>query len=82
MLPDDTRLRVRLVDCVGYMVRGALGTSEGDARRMVRTPWFDHDIPFDQAAELGTRKVITEHSTLGIVVTTDGSINRYTACRL
>ena len=74
VLPDDTRLRVRLVDCVGYMVRGALGTSEGDARRMVRTPWFDHDIPFDQAAELGTRKVITEHSTLGIVVTTDGSI--------
>lgn len=73
-LSDDTRLRVRLVDCVGYMVRGALGTSEGEARRMVRTPWFEHDIPFDQAAELGTRKVIAEHSTLGIVVTTDGSI--------
>lgn len=73
-LDDNTRLRVRLVDCVGYMVRGAQGVNDGDSLRMVRTPWFDHDIPFEQAAELGTRKVIAEHSTLGIVVTTDGSI--------
>lgn len=73
-LEGSAKLRVRLVDCVGYMVKGALGTSEGDERRMVRTPWFEHDIPFEQAAELGTRKVIAEHSTLGIVVTTDGSI--------
>lgn len=66
--------RLRLVDCVGYMVEGALGTAEGDAPRMVRTPWFDHEIPFSQAAEIGTRKVIADHSHLGLVVTTDGSI--------
>ena len=63
-----------MVDCVGYMVEGALGSSEGEQPRMVRTPWFDYDIPFDEAAELGTRKVITEHSTIGIVILTDGSI--------
>ena len=73
-LDENTRLRVRLVDCVGYMVRGAQGVSDGGELRMVRTPWFEHDIPFEQAAELGTRKVIAEHSTLGIVVTTDGSV--------
>ena len=73
-LDENTRLRVRLVDCVGYMVRGAQGVSDGGALRMVRTPWFDHDIPFEEAAEIGTRKVIREHSTLGVVVTTDGSI--------
>ena len=73
-LKDASNARVRLVDCVGYLVPGALGTSEGDTARMVRTPWFDHDIPFEEAAELGTRKVISEHSTIGIVVTTDGSI--------
>ncbi len=73
-LKDASSARVRLVDCVGYLVPGALGTSEGDGARMVRTPWFDHDIPFEEAAELGTRKVISEHSTIGIVVTTDGSI--------
>ena len=65
---------MRLVDCVGYLIRGVLGTQEGEAARMVRTPWYDHDIPFEEAAELGTRKVIAEHSTLGVVVTTDGSI--------
>ena len=64
-----------MVDCVGYMVPGAEGHTEGDAPRMVRTPWFDYDIPFEEAAEIGTRKVITEHSTIGVVVTTDGSIN-------
>lgn len=73
-LKDASVARVRLVDCVGYLVPGALGSSEGDAARMVRTPWFEHDIPFEEAAEVGTRKVITDHSTIGIVVTTDGSI--------
>ena len=65
---------VRFVDCVGYVVDGAMGAEEEGQQRMVRTPWFDHDIPFEQAAEMGTRKVIAEHSTIGIVVTTDGSI--------
>ena len=65
---------VRLIDCVGYMVQGAVGQFEGDQERMVTTPWFDYDIPLTEAAETGTRKVISEHSTIGIVVTTDGSI--------
>ena len=73
-LRDEAAFRVRLVDCVGYLINGVLGLMDEDASRMVRTPWFDHDIPFEQAAELGTRKVIREHSTIGIVVTTDGSI--------
>lgn len=73
-LKDASVARVRLVDCVGYLVPGALGAEEGEAARMVRTPWFDHDIPFEEAAEIGTRKVIAEHSTIGVVVTTDGSI--------
>ena len=73
-LRDASSARVRLVDCVGYLVPGALGTDEEDSARMVRTPWFDHDIPFEEAAEIGTRKVISDHSTIGIVVTTDGSI--------
>ena len=70
----DISLRVRMVDCVGYMVEGALGNTEDEQPRMVRTPWFDHDISFDEAAEIGTRKVITEHSTIGICMLTDGSI--------
>ena len=65
---------VRLIDCVGYMVQGAVGQFEGDQERMVTTPWFDYDIPLTEAAETGTRKVISEHSTIGVVVTTDGSI--------
>ena len=73
-LKDASSARVRLVDCVGYLVPGALGTDENDSARMVRTPWFDHDIPFEEAAEVGTRKVIQDHSTIGVVVTTDGSI--------
>lgn len=73
-LVEGTEVRVRMVDCVGYMVKGATGHKENDLPRMVRTPWFDHDIPFEEAAELGTRKVITEHSTIGVVVITDGSI--------
>lgn len=73
-LKDASSARVRLVDCVGYLVPGALGADEEDSARMVRTPWFDHDIPFEEAAEVGTRKVIQDHSTIGVVVTTDGSI--------
>lgn len=66
--------RARLVDCVGYMVEGALGGEEGGEARLVRSPWFDKAVPFDLAAETGTRRVIREHATVGIVVTTDGSI--------
>ena len=65
---------VRLIDCVGYLVPGAVGQLEGDAPRMVTTPWLDHEIPMTEAAEMGTRKVVTEHSTIAIVVTTDGTI--------
>lgn len=74
-LPDNASFSVRMIDCVGYIVPSSLGYVEGDKPRMVRTPWFDHEIPFCQAAEIGTRKVITEHSTIGLVVTTDGSIS-------
>ena len=63
-----------MVDCVGYSVEGALGYEEGEIPRMVRTPWSEEAIPFQEAAELGTRKVITDHSTIGIVITTDGTI--------
>jgi len=73
-LGENTSFKVRLVDCVGYLVKGALGYLENNAPRMVSTPWFDHQIPFEEAAELGTRKVIREHSTIGLLVTTDGSI--------
>ncbi|MCL2704444.1 MAG: stage IV sporulation protein A [Defluviitaleaceae bacterium] len=73
-LDETTRFKARMIDCVGYLVDGANGHMEGDMPRMVRTPWFAEAIPFAEAAEVGTRKVITEHSTLGIVVTTDGSI--------
>ena len=71
---DKAQMNVRMVDCVGYMVKGALGHLENNVPRMVRTPWFDHDVPFEEAAETGTRKVINEHATIGIVMTTDGSI--------
>jgi stage IV sporulation protein A len=73
-LQDNANLNIRMVDCVGYLVKGAMGHMEGEAPRMVRTPWFDYDIPFEEAAEIGTRKVIADHSTIGLVVTTDGSI--------
>ena len=66
-------VKVRLIDCVGFMVDGATGHMEEDAERMVKTPWFDYDIPFSKAAEIGTEKVISEHSTIGVVVTSDGS---------
>lgn len=71
---ENLKLRTRLVDCVGYLVNNALGYMEEDVPRMVKTPWYDDEIPFEEAAEIGTRKVITEHSTIGILVTTDGSI--------
>ncbi len=73
-LDDGATMRVRMVDCVGYMIPDALGTLEGEKPRMVRTPWSETPVPFVTAAEEGTRKVICEHSTIGIVVTTDGSI--------
>lgn len=73
-LSDRAKMRVRMVDCVGYMVSGATGHIENDEPRMVKTPWFEEEIPFIEAAEIGTRKVINEHSTIGLVVTTDGSI--------
>ncbi|MEG2214613.1 MAG: stage IV sporulation protein A [Oscillospiraceae bacterium] len=73
-LDEGTAFSVRLIDCVGYMVRGAAGQLENGAERLVTTPWFDHEVTMTQAAEEGTRKVITEHSTIGIVMTTDGSV--------
>ncbi len=73
-LPDDTKVKIRLIDCVGFMVDGATGHMEGNASRMVKTPWFDYEIPFAEAATIGTQKVIKDHATIGIVVTTDGSI--------
>lgn len=72
---DKCRLNVRLVDCVGYIVPSSLGYIENDEPRMVKTPWFDEEIPFNMAAEIGTKKVITEHATIGVVVTTDASIS-------
>lgn len=66
--------RVRMIDCVGYIVPSAIGHIENEMPRMVHTPWYQEEIPFNQAAEIGTKKVITEHSTIGLVVTTDGSI--------
>ncbi|MGI6149843.1 MAG: stage IV sporulation protein A, partial [Limnochordia bacterium] len=69
---DNVKARVRLVDCVGYTVTGAKGYEDDNGPRMVMTPWFDQPIPFQEAAELGTAKVISEHSTIGLVLTTDG----------
>ena len=74
-LPDNASFNVRMIDCVGYIVPSSLGYIEGDQPRMVRTPWYESEIPFNMAAEIGTQKVITEHSTIGLVVTTDGSIS-------
>ena len=71
---DKMHARVRLIDCVGYLVDEALGHMEGDKTRLVKTPWSESEIPFQEAAELGTEKVIKDHSTVGILVTTDGSI--------
>ncbi len=74
-LPDNASFNVRMIDCVGYIVPSSLGYIEGDQPRMVRTPWYENEIPFNMAAEIGTKKVITEHSTIGLVITTDGSIS-------
>lgn len=74
-LPSQAKMKVRMIDCVGYIVPSALGYIEGDNPRMVKTPWFDDEIPFNMAAEVGTQKVITEHSTIGLVITTDGTIS-------
>ena len=74
-LNGDIALKVRLIDCVGYMVDGAAGHLEEDRERMVKTPWFEEEIPFTQAAEIGTDKVMNDHSTIGLVVTTDGSFS-------
>lgn len=72
-LSDGVDVKVRLIDCVGFMVEGAAGHIENDTERLVKTPWFDAEIPFTEAAEIGTRKVINDHSTIGLVITTDGS---------
>ena len=74
-LEDSARFNVRMIDCVGYIVPSSIGYIENSAPRMVQTPWFDEEVPFNMAAEIGTRKVISEHSTIGLVVTTDGSIS-------
>ena len=74
-LEDHASFRIRMIDCVGYIVPSSLGYIENDQPRMVMTPWFDTEIPFNMAAEIGTKKVITEHSTIGLVITTDGSIS-------
>lgn len=73
-LGDDTVCTVRMVDCVGYMVNGASGRFEDGSERLVTTPWFDHEVTMTEAAEIGTNKVICDHSTIGLVITTDGSI--------
>jgi len=73
MLGNGTEVKVRLIDCVGYMVEGASGHMEEDKERMVKTPWFAEEIPFSEAAKIGTDKVMKEHSTIGLVITTDGS---------
>ena len=74
-LGDGAVMNVRLIDCVGYIVPSSIGYIENEQPRMVMTSWFDEEIPFNMAAEIGTQKVITDHSTIGLVVTTDGSIS-------
>ncbi len=74
-IDDSAAFSVRMIDCVGYIVPSALGYIENDQPRMVMTPWYEEPIPFNMAAEIGTKKVITEHSTIGLVITTDGSIS-------
>jgi len=71
---NNVRAKLRLIDCVGYMIPGAIGNMEGEVPRLVSTPWNDEPIPFAEAAEIGTKKVINDHSTIGVLVTTDGSI--------
>ena len=71
-LDNNVEMNVRMVDCVGYIVDGAIGHEENYKPRLVKTPWSENDLPFAEAAEIGTRKVISEHSTIGILMTTDG----------
>ena len=73
-ISDDVEVKIRLIDCVGYMVEGASGHVENDTERQVKTPWFEYEIPFTKAAAIGTQKVIRDHATIGFVVTTDGSV--------
>ena len=73
-LDGNVKMKTRLVDCVGYLVEDAIGHMEGDAPRMIRTPWSESELPFIEAAETGTHKVISDHSTIGLVITTDGTI--------
>ncbi len=73
-MDDGAELSVRLIDCVGYMVSGASGQFENGSERMVTTPWFDHEITLTEAAEKGTEKVISEHSTIGLVITCEGTV--------
>ncbi|MBR2616132.1 MAG: stage IV sporulation protein A, partial [Clostridia bacterium] len=77
VMSDGTGVRVKLVDCVGYMIPEALGGTEEGNTRMVHTPWHSEPVPFEEAAEFGTRKVIAEHSTIGMLVTTDGTIGDF-----
>ena len=72
-LDEDVSADVKLIDCVGYLIEGVSGHMEDGAERMVKTPWYGYEIPFAKAAQIGTEKVIREHATIGIVVTTDGS---------
>ncbi len=72
---NNVELNVRLIDCVGYMINGALGHEENEKPRLVKTPWSNAEMPFEEAAEIGTKKVIEDHSTIGILLTTDGSIS-------
>lgn len=72
-LGEEIEAKIRLIDCVGFMVDGATGHVENDRERLVKTPWYEEEIPFTRAAEIGTRKVIKDHSTIGLVITTDGS---------
>ena len=74
---DDFSCNIRLVDCVGYVIPNAKGASDDNGPRMVKTPWYDEGIPFVEAAEVGTEKVIKDHSTIGVVITTDGSIGEF-----
>ena len=75
---DDMTCHIKLIDCVGYMINNAIGATDENGPRMVKTPWYNEEIPFVEAAEIGTEKVIKEHSTIGIVVTSDGSFGEFT----
>jgi stage IV sporulation protein A len=74
---DDVTCNIKLIDCVGYMINNAIGATDENGPRLVKTPWYNEEIPFTEAAEIGTEKVIKEHSTIGIVITSDGSIGEF-----